>query len=76
MTLAELDTLIDDAEKDFQLSFKSASEKLNKTNKYDEAQIQALAKSDATLAKLIEGYRTNLVADAKIKDKKYSVDEL
>lgn len=69
MSLSELDDLYDSAEKDFNSAFKAASEKLVKSQKYEEAQIQALVKSEKLLTKLIEGYRSNLAADGKIQDK-------
>jgi hypothetical protein len=35
-----------------------------------------LAKSEVKLTKLIEGYRTSLVAKGKLEDKKYSLEDL
>lgn len=37
MSIVELDDLLEGANKDFDTAFKAASEKLNKTKKYDEA---------------------------------------
>ena len=76
MTIAELDEEFDKAEKDFNDAFKDASEKLNKTKKYDAPSLTALVKSEGTYAKLIEGYRSNLAASGKIGESKMSIAEL
>lgn len=76
MTIAELDEEFDKAEKDFNDAFKDASEKLNKTRKYDAPSLTALVKSEGTYAKLIEGYRSNLAASGKIGESKMSIAEL
>lgn len=76
MTIAELDEEFDKAEKDFDDAFKAASDKLNKTQKYDEAEIVALVKSEVKLTTLIEGYRSNLAAQGIIEDKKLSISDL
>ena len=76
MTIAELDEEFDKAEKDFNDAFKDASEKLNKTKKYDAPSLTALVKSESKYAVLIEGYRSNLAANGKIGEKKLSIAEL
>ena len=76
MTTAELGEMYDLSEKDFNEAFKTASDKLNKTKKYDEAGISALVKSEVKLTELIEGFRSNLIASGAIESKKYSIEEL
>ena len=76
MSIADLDLAYDSAEKEFNDAFKVASDKLNKTKKYDEPSISALVKSEGKLSVMIEGYRSNLAASGKIQDKKYSIADL
>ena len=76
MSIADLDLAYDAAEKDFNDAFKTASDKLNKTKKYDVGSMSALVKSEVKLSVMIEGYRTNLAASGKIQDKKYSIADL